>query len=176
MIFPSFTCSSNAEIAMIWIALCQLDAGSFRMSKTGSILSFKLAILAACPPACRLITSAWAGKATTCNKHSGQLSQLWMQSPRQISRLLTHPFLSVNLCSQHTAWMGTAKYRTVGILFSSLRLTSTEALYGYAGMTWQPSCGFLRRALRGNDLEAEKQLLHVPAGSSWALWVWSHAL
>lgn len=160
---------------MIWITLCQLDAGIFSMSKIGSITSFKVAILAACPPACRLITRAWAGRATTCSTRSGQLSWLWMQSPRQISRLLTPPFSSVTLCSQRTAWMGTAKYRTVGILFPGLRLTSTEALYGYAGMTWQPSCGFLRRALRGNDLEAEKQLLHVPAGSSWALWVWSHA-
>lgn len=165
---------------MTWMVLCQLDAGSFRMSKVGSIMSIEVAILAASPVHAHqhVGSSPVRGQAepALATRAQASWSRLWRQSPRQTPRLLTHPFSSVNLCSQRTAWMGTAKYRTVGILFPSLRLTSTESLYGYAGMTWQPSCGFLRRVLRGNDLEAEKQLLHVPAGSSWALWVWPHAL
>jgi len=51
-----------------------------------------------------------------------------------------------------------------------------ESLYGYAGITWQSNCGFLRRVVRGSNLKAEKQLLHVPTGSSQALRVWPRAL
>lgn len=124
-------------------------------------------------PACREVAEVQTGRAGRQTHSAAEADGETRTSDKLLNFLhsLSHPLTS----AQCTAGAGTAKYRTVGTRVPSWRPTSAESLYGSGGITWQNSCGFLRRAVRGNNLKAEKQL-RVPTGSSQALWVWPCAL